>query len=144
MPDAELETVNNDAHDGLPAVPDGEPRTASEKLTLTLKELSRPDENAGELELTLATVAMGLERRLGPALEEHQRTGAVDQFVLDLVRFLALHRSDDAKQLLVVELPRAHEHGRPLADQVQDLPHGTRLRLLDEAVAAAAGADSPL
>jgi len=143
VPEAEI--VNTDAHDGV-LVPAGEsgPHTAAEKLELTLKQLSRPGQDAGELELTLATVAMGLERGLAPALEEHQKTGAVDRFVLELVRFLSLHRSDDAKQLLVVELPRAHVLGRPIADQLQDLPHGTRLRLLDEAVAAAASVESPL
>lgn len=107
------------------------PQTAAEKIARTLKELSRPDEDAGDLELTLATVAMGVERTVGPALGEKQESGEVDEFVAALTRFLAMHRSDTAKQLVVVELPR------------RELPAGTRLHLLDEAIAAADAAPSP-
>lgn len=143
MTSSEIEPVNADAHDGVPAT-STEPSTAAEKITNTLRELSRPDEDAGEMELTLATVAMGLERGLGPELEAKQGTGELDEFVLALTRFLAMHRSEDARALVVVEMPRHHEQGRPLADQLSDLPSGTRLRLLDEAIAAADGVVSPL
>jgi hypothetical protein len=133
------EIANVDAADGLPA-----PSTAAEKIKNTLRELSKPDPGANGMELTLATVAMGLESGLDDELLEHQASGQLDEFVLSLTRFLALHRSDNAPQLMVVELPRHHHAGRPLADQLSDLPTGTRLRLLDEAVAAAAAASSPL
>jgi hypothetical protein len=108
------------------------PATAAEKILNTLRELSKPEEDAAELELTLATVCMGLERGLGEQIWEQQQSGALDEFVLALTRFLAGHRSNSAYQLLVVELPR------------RDLPPGTRLHLLDEAAKAAETAASPL
>jgi hypothetical protein len=108
------------------------PGTAAEKIANTLRELSQPDEGAEEMELMLATIAMGLERGLAEGLEEQQRSGKLDEFVLSLTRFLALHRSDDAKQLIVVEMP------------ARELPAGTRLHLLDEAAKAAKTASSPL
>jgi hypothetical protein len=141
------ETVNLDALEGVAeenpsasidltqariAAP-AEPRTAAEKVMRTLRDMSVPDADAGELELTLATVAMGLEKGLGPELAEHQQSGAVDEFVLALTRFIAGHRSESAKQLIVLELPRGRE-----------LPAGTRLHLLDDAIAAAETASSPL
>lgn len=129
MSSDEPETVNHDAHDGLPA---GWGETAAEKIMSTLRELSQPDDDAGELELTLATVCMGLERGLGEQIAEQQESGALDEFVLALTRFLALHRSDSARALFVVELPR------------RELPAGTRLHLLDEAMKAAETASSPL
>jgi hypothetical protein len=107
--------------------------TAAEKILATLRALSQPRPDAGEWELTIATVCMGLERSLGPQLAEQQATGEIDEFVLDLTRFLATHRSDSAQQLLVVEMPR-----RP------NLPAGTRLHLMDEAARAAENAVSPL
>lgn len=129
MSSSEIEPVNHDAADGLPAEWGS---TAAEKIMATLRELSKPDEDAGELELTLATVCMGLERGLAEQIHEQQETGELDKFVLALTRFLALHRSDNAKALFVVELPR------------RELPAGTRLHLLDEAIKAAETATSPL
>jgi hypothetical protein len=79
-----------------------EPTTAAEKITRTLQEISKPEPDAGEMELTLATVAMGLERGLADQLEEKQATGELDEFMLALTRFLAMHRSNDARQLVVV------------------------------------------
>ena len=114
------------------ATVDTAPATAAEKIMRTLRELSKPDEDAGALELTLASVCMGLEQGLGEQICEQQESGALDEFVLAFTRFLANHRSNDAKQLLVVELPR------------RELPAGTRLHLLDEAAAAAEKATSPL
>jgi hypothetical protein len=107
--------------------------TAAEKILATLRMLSSPDEDAGELQLMLATVCMGLERNITEALHAQQETGELDEFVLALTRFLATHRSSSARQLLVVEMPRH-----------PNIPAGTRLHLLDEAAEAAASATSPL
>ena len=128
--ESELEPVNIDAAVAEPG--EEEPSTAAEKIMRTLRELSKPDEDAGELELTLATVCMGLERGLAEQIVVQQESGELDEFVLALVRFLALHRSDTARACFVVELPR------------RELPAGTRLHLLDEAIAAAETATSPL
>jgi hypothetical protein len=99
-------------------------KTAAEKVESTLRELSRPDDDAGELELSLASVAMAMERGLAEKLAEQQASGELDAFMLSLTRFLAMHRSDDARALIVVELPR------------RELPSGTRLHLLDQAIEA--------
>lgn len=122
QPPAENETESHfaDAH------------TAAEKITHTLRELSRPDPDAGGLELSLASVAMGLETGLAEQLGEKQETGELDEFVLALTRFLALHRSDSARALFVVEMPR------------RKMPNGMRLKLLDDAIEAAETASSPL
>ena len=116
---------------GISRTPD--PSTAAEKLMRTIRELSKPEEDAGELELTVASVCMALESGLGPELEAKQVTGELDEFVLALTRFLALHRSDSAHMLAVVELPRA-----------RDLPAATRLHQLDLAIEAGQTASSPL
>lgn len=130
-PDSEI--VNTDANEGLPATTStAEPSTASQKIANTLRELSKPDEDAGEMELTLATVCMALERNIGQALEEKQLSGELDVFVLQLTRFLALHRSDDAKSLIVLELP------------ARELPAGTRLHLLDLAIEESKNVPNPL
>lgn len=127
----ETEPVNADAADGVPAAPaEG---TAAQKLTNTLRELSAPSEDADEMELMLGSIAMALESGLGDVLASSQATGELDEFVLALTRFLAVHRSETAKQLIVVELPRR-----------RDVPAGTLLHLLDEAIAAATKAESPL
>jgi hypothetical protein len=105
--------------------------TAAAKILATLRELSKPGEDAGEMQLMLATVCMGLESSIAEEIWRQQQTGELDEFVLGLTRFLAGHRSDDERQLLVVEVPR-----RPL-------PSGTRLHLLDEAIEAAANPSSP-
>jgi hypothetical protein len=122
--------------------------TAAEKIGRTLREMSRPDEDAGEMELTLATVAMGLERGLGAELERAQGTGELDEFVLALTRWIALHRSDSADRLVVVELPSYTVHpelGRGREPRARtNLPAGTRLKVLDDAIAAAETASSPL
>lgn len=139
------EPVNADAGDGLPATVD-QPRTAAEKIALTLRELSKPDPEAEPLELTLASVAMALEGHLD--LDEQQDSGELDGFMLALTRFLAWHRSDSARQLVVVELPHYTVgaelgHGRT-PRPVMNLPAATRLRALDEAVAAAQAPANPL
>jgi hypothetical protein len=108
-------------------------KTAGEKILATLRELSTPGEDDGEMEMMLATVCAGLERTLGPQMGEWDASGDVDEFVLQITRFLATHRSDSGKQLLVVVLPRH----RPL-------PPGTLLHLIDEAYAASENASSPL
>jgi hypothetical protein len=110
--------------------------TAAGKIERTLKELSKPDEDAGEMELTLATVAMAMERGLGAELDNRQESGEIDDFILKLTRWIALHRSDTAKELVVVEFPRLHPQ-RPLGA-------GTRLKYLDDAIASAGDAESPL
>lgn len=115
-----------------PEEPPADPKTAAEKIAGTLRQLSRPPEDAGEMALTLATVAMGLERGLGAELERNQETGELDEFVLALARWLAWHRSDTARMLVVVELPR------------RTLPAGTKLHLLDEALRAGEDVKSPL
>ncbi len=108
-------------------------RTAREKVEATLRELSKPDEDAGAMQLTLASVAMALENGLGEELERAEETGEINAFILGLTRWIASHRGEDSKQLLVVEVPRARE-----------LPAGTRLHLLDEALEAARQVVSPL
>lgn len=125
-----------------------EPRTAAEKVAATLREMSKPEPGAEELQLSLATLAMGLERSIGATLEQAQENGELDEFVLALTRWAATHRSDHAKQLVVVELPPSTMHaelarGRTARARI-DLPPGTRLHLLDEAIAAAETASSPL
>lgn len=128
------EIVNRDAHEGLEVQvhPPEEPTTAEAKILRTLRDMSQPDPDSGELELMLATVAMGLEKALAEQLAQFQASGDLDEWVLALVRFLADHRSESARRLVVVELPRGRE-----------LPTGTRLHLLDEAMAAAEQAESP-
>jgi hypothetical protein len=107
------------------------PVSAAEKIMLTLKQISNPSPEAAELELTLSTVAMGLERVILPELERSQGSGELDEFILGLTRWIALHRSNSAKRLVVVELPR------------RDLPTATRLHLLSEASKVADAASSP-
>lgn len=99
-------------------------RTAEEKIAETLRELSVPDEEAGGLAMTLAAIAMQAEGHLD--LSEQQASGELDEFVLALARWIAGHRSDTARRLVVVELPRR-----------EDLPAGTKLHCLDEALQAA-------
>lgn len=130
MPSSE-EIVNVDAEVPGAVAATGTPVTAAQKIANTLREISKPDEDAGGMELSLASLAMALEQGIGEQLQEKQATGELDDFVLSLTRFLALHRSDDARMLVVLELPR------------RDLPAGTRLHLLDEAIAAADKAESP-
>lgn len=110
--------------------------TAAAKIMQTLRDVSQPDEDAGELGLMLSTIAMGLERALGDELERAQPTGELDEFVAALTRWIAGHRSDSARRLVVVELPHHPEH--------QPLPNGTRLHLLDEAERLAEHASRPL
>ena len=136
------ETANTDAHDGVAISEELTVRqpehlhTAAEKILNTLRDMSRPDPGASEYELMLATIAMGLESSLAEAIADAQASGQLDEFVTALTRFLATHRSNDAPQLVVVELPRRPEG--------QQLPAGTRLHKLDEAIAAAQVAESPL
>jgi hypothetical protein len=114
------------------------PGTAGEKLLVTLRELSKPAEGAGEMELMLATLAMAVEGTVGKELPAYQERGEIDEFLLALCRFLALHRSDEVKELLVVELPRREKHA------ANPLPHGTLLKALDDAADAMSTATSPL
>jgi len=110
-------------------------RTAAEKIMETLREMSTPPADAEGLQLGIATIAMGLEAQLGEQIEQAQETGELDEFVLGLTRFLATHRSDSAKQLLVVEVRRT--------PQGWMLPSGTKLHAIDEAAAAAAAVENP-
>lgn len=117
----------------------GEPRrymTAAEKILNTLRELSTPRPGAEPMELTIATMCMGMERQLQAQLLEAKDTSQVDDFVCTLTMFLATHRSDRAQRLVVVEMPRAPQGMR--------LPNGKRLQLLDIAEARAESAVSPL
>jgi hypothetical protein len=107
-------------------------RTAADKVRRTLKDLSMPDPEADGIQLALASIAMGVESQIGDELDERQSKGEVDEFVLALTQWIAMHRSDHARRLVVVELPR------------RELPAGTRLHLLDEAIAIADQAKSPL
>jgi hypothetical protein len=110
--------------------------TAAEKVLNTLREFSKPPEGADAMALTIATMCMGMERQLAPMLLEEKNTTKVDEFVTVMTRFLATHRSDSGKQLVVVEMPRAPQGMR--------LPNGKRLQLLDEAEAQAKVAAPPL
>jgi hypothetical protein len=127
---------------------DEHPRTAAEKIADTLREMSKPEPGAEELQLSLATLAMGLERSIGATLQEAQQSGELDEFVLALTRWAATHRSDHAGQLVVVELPsftvRPELAKGRTARAKLNLPPGTRLHLLDDAIAAAENASSPL
>jgi len=109
--------------------------TAAEKIAATLREMSEPGDDAGGLELTFASLAMGLEQALGPELGGYQESGELDKFVLAITRFLATHRSDTLGALIVCELPPGG--GRTL-------PPMRRLQMLDQAEAAQSAADSPL
>lgn len=106
-------------------------RTAAQKIQQTMRELSKPDPDAGEIALAMGSIAMMAEGRLD--LDDVQTSGELDEFIRDLARWIASHRSDDAKRLVVVELPRREE-----------LPTGTRLHCLDEAIEASQNASSPL
>jgi hypothetical protein len=97
----------------------------------TLRQLSKPDPGAGELELMLASLAMAVEGAAGSEIAEKQASGELDDFVLLLTRFLAWHRSDTAHMLVVVELPR------------RELPAGTKLHALDEAIEAGKSGEWP-
>ncbi len=123
-----------DEPDQLPAQGGG---TAAEKIMRSLRDVSQPDEDAAELELMLASVALGLERGLGPELERNQASGKLDEFLLALARWIAAHRSDSADALVVVELPQ-----RTL--KLHDLPHGIGLERLNAAINAAQSVTSPL
>lgn len=112
----------------LPAE-DGAGTSAAEKIMRTLRNLSKPDEDAGELELTLSSVAFGIERGLRAELKRMDPED-LDRLVVSLARWMASHRSDAARQLLVVEMPRR-----------ENLPAGTRLHLLEEAEQAAERAE---
>lgn len=111
--------------------------TAAAKIMRTLRDVSEPEEDAEGLELTLASVAMAMERGLGPELDRNQASGKLDEFLLALARWIAAHRSDNADALVVVELPQ-----RTL--KLHDLPHGIGLQRLNEAINAAGDVSSPL
>jgi hypothetical protein len=131
----EASTDLAEASEEVTGVPAGDGGTAAEKILRTLRELSKPDPDAGEKELMISSICMALERSLAGAagpLAEQQASGELDEFVLALTRFFAGHRSESAPQLLVIEMPR-----RPL-------PAGTRLHLMDEAIRAAEDVESPL
>jgi hypothetical protein len=109
-------------------------RSAAEKILATLRELSRPRPEAAPMELTIATMCLGLEKHLAEMLRDPENDA--DEWVLTLTRFLASHRSDTHRRLIVVEMPRAPRGLR--------LPNGSRLRLLDQAEAAAEEPAPPL
>jgi hypothetical protein len=120
---------------GIEVVPAGAGVTAAEKVAATLREMSEPSEDAGGLELTFASLAMGLEGALGPELGGYQESGELDAFVLAIARFLATHRSDSKGKLIVVELPPQGSRG---------LNPVRRLQLLDAAEAAQDAAGLPV
>jgi len=109
--------------------------TGEEKVRRTLKMFTEVSEDADPMQLTLASVAMGLESQTGflESMSENQASGELDEFVLALARWIATHRSDTAEQLIVVEIPPG-----------QNIPPGTRLHRLDLACEAMATAESPL
>jgi hypothetical protein len=109
--------------------------TGEQKVKRTLKAFTEVSDEADAMQLTLASVAMGLESQQGfmASMQESQQSGELDEFVLALTRWIATHRSDDAEQLLVVEIPRG-----------QNIPPGTRLHRLDLAAEAMTTAESPL
>lgn len=129
---AAQEVTQGENDSSLPEASEG-PKTAAQKIMQTLRDLSDPDPDAGGLELTLATVAMGLEKSLAGEIQAKQETGELDVFVLALAQFLATHRSDTAHRVIVVELPSA-----------RDLPTATKLHYLDKAIAESEIAKSPL
>jgi hypothetical protein len=120
-----------DEHEPAVSIEFGSEQTAAGKIMRTLRELSRPDPDAGELELMLSSVAMGMESALGAEIERTQASGELDQFIGVLTRWIATHRSESAKKLVVLELPRH-----------RSLPAGTRLHLLEQAEEAAESAGS--
>ena len=120
---------------GIEVVPAGAGVTAAEKVAATLREMSEPSEDAGGLELTFGSLAMGLESALGPELQGHQESGELDAFVLAITRFLATHRSDTKGRLVVVELPPGGG---------KRLPPMRRLQMLDQAEAAQDAATLPV
>lgn len=124
------------AHTETVDVSEAQEGSAAVKLMRTLRALSEPAEDAGELMLMLATVAMALESNLGKELVRTQTTGELDEFLAGMARWIAWHRSESTKRLVVVELPR-----RPAHDP---LPNGVRLHLLTEAERLAETANSPL
>jgi hypothetical protein len=95
-------------------------QTAAEKIMETIKEISKPKDDAGGLELAFGSVAMMLENALPDALAEAEANGDLDGIVLAFTRWLAQHRGDDARRLLVMELPRG-----------QHLPNGTKLHYFE-------------
>jgi hypothetical protein len=111
--------------------------TAAEKVTRSLRDLSRPQPGAAELELTLASVAMGLESSLREEMTRMQPTGELDEFILALTRWIGMHTSDDTDALVVVRVPQR-------ALKLHDLPHGIGLERLNEAIAASSSIVSPL
>ncbi len=97
--------------DTAPPTPAGQEKvkmSGAEKVKATLKAFTEVDDDADAMQLTLASVAMGLESQPGfiTTMEENQASGELDEFVLALTRWIATHRSDDAEQLLVIEVPR--------------------------------------
>lgn len=126
---AELAEAFRESADAENAHPTG---TAAYKVLETLKGLSRPDEDAGELAMTLATVAMALERSIAGDLAAAQESGELDRFLGGLVRWLASLRSDTAPRLVPVELPRRRR-----------LPPHIRLIQLERAERLAENATSP-
>lgn len=112
------------------------PRTAAEKIRQALDEIAEPDPDAEQLELAMASIATMAAPLLGPQLESKQQDGSLDSFLRGLAMWVASLRSDDARPLLVVELPRSPD--------ARQLPAGTRLHCLDEAEKAAQKVESPL
>lgn len=80
--------------------------TAHEKIMQTLHSLSEIEEDAGELEMMLASLAIALERGLGDQLTASQETGELDTFMAALVRWIATLTSDNRPRLIVVPIPR--------------------------------------
>jgi hypothetical protein len=113
--------------------------TGAEKVKATLKAFTDTPDDADAMQLTLATVAMGLESQSGflASMEASQESGELDEFVAALTRWIATHRSDHAEQLLVVELPR----GR---GPFNDIPAGVVLERCRQGAEKMLTASSPL
>jgi hypothetical protein len=123
LAESELERVQENPH---------HKGTAAHKILATLRALSQPDEDAEEMELMLASVALGMERGLGEKLAESQDTGELDDFMEGLTRWIATLTSDDKPRLIVVPLPR------------RELSPGQKLGFLLRAEEAYEQAESPL
>lgn len=96
-------------------------KTAAEKITDTLRELSDPNDDAGELALMFASLVIMLDKALPAALNDLQDQGELDTIILALTRWFATHRGDNApSRLVVVELPNR-----------KDLPPATLLHQLE-------------
>lgn len=111
----------DDAEDGETQLPDVEvefepsgPLTAAEKIMRSLKEIARPSDEAGELELVFASMAMALQQKFPEAVAELEENGELDKLILALARWFAGHTSDNSPRLIVIPVPRRTANGKSL------------------------------